>query len=290
MAAAKSPDTGVDEKHVLLLILVVGALLRLPGLWQFDAWQDEIYSIFEARDLIHSPFGPGGMELRPLYFLALHPFAKAMPHAMVLLRLPSFIFGMLGIAATWTLAKQHLGRNPAIVAAGVLAVLPLHINASHIIRYWSLVYLLGALFAGALLRAMASDERRDHLLGAHVAARRHAHPSDVRDHRGRHDGGGAPGDQHRHLRLAPAFAGCVAPRLGPGGGAAPGVLRHSLAVLHDGAAGRRSGGVTRSPAAGPRVQPVPGAGDRQRARHRCGCSGAERRACDGSASWPCSAP
>ena len=164
MAAAKSPDTGADEKHVLLLILVVGALLRLPGLWQFDAWQDEIYSIFEARDLIHSPFGPGGMELRPLYFLALHPFAKAMPHAMVLLRLPSFIFGMLGIAATWTLAKKHLGRNPAIVAAGVLAVLPLHINASHIIRYWSLIYLLGALFAGALLRAMASDSRRDHLL------------------------------------------------------------------------------------------------------------------------------
>ena len=51
-----------------------------------------------------------------------------------------------------------------MVAAGVLAVLPLHINASQIIRYWSLIYLLGALFAGALLRAMASDRRRDHLL------------------------------------------------------------------------------------------------------------------------------
>lgn len=154
----------MNDRRVLLLILMVGALLRLPGLWQFDAWQDEIYSIFEARDLIHSPFGPGGMELRPLYFLALHPFAKAVPHAMVLLRLPSFLFGLLGIAATWTLARRHLGRNAALVAAGVLAVLPLHINASHIIRYWSLIYLLGALFAGALLRAMASDSRRDHLL------------------------------------------------------------------------------------------------------------------------------
>ena len=81
MAAAKSPDVGMDERRVLLLILAVGALLRLPGLWQFDAWQDEIYSIYEARDLIHSPFGPGGMELRPLYFLAMHPLAMAMPHA-----------------------------------------------------------------------------------------------------------------------------------------------------------------------------------------------------------------
>lgn len=164
MADAKSPDAVANERRVLLLILAIGALLRLPGLWLFDAWQDEIYSIFEARDLIHSPFGPGGMELRPLYFLAMHPLAKAMPHAMVLLRLPSFIFGVLGIAATWTLARRHLGLNAAIVAAGVLAVLPMHINDSQIIRYWSLVFLLGALFADALLRAMASDARRDHLL------------------------------------------------------------------------------------------------------------------------------
>ena len=147
----------MKERSTLLLILAVGALLRLPGLWQFDAWQDEIYSIFEARDLIHSPFGPGGMELRPLYFLALHPLAKAMPHAIVLLRLPSFIFGLLGIAATWNLARRNFGRNAALVASGVLAVLPLHINASQIIRYWSLIYLLGALFAGALLRSLASD-------------------------------------------------------------------------------------------------------------------------------------
>ena len=148
----------------LLLILAVGALLRLPGIWQFDVWQDEIYSIYEARDLIHSPFGPGGMELRPLYFLALHPIAEAMPRAIVLMRLPSLLFGLLGIGATWSLVNRNLGRNAAIVAAGVLAVLPLHINASQIIRYWALIYLLGALFAGALLRAMASDRPRDHLM------------------------------------------------------------------------------------------------------------------------------
>lgn len=164
MAAAKSPDSDSDERHVLLLILAVGALLRLPGIWQFDVWQDEIYSIYEARDLIHSPFGPGGMELRPLYFLALHPLTIIAPRAIVLLRLPSLVFGLLGIAATWSLAYRNLGRNAALVAAGILAVLPLHINASQIIRYWSLIYLLGALYAGALLRAMSSDRRRDHLM------------------------------------------------------------------------------------------------------------------------------
>lgn len=162
-ATAREPRQH-PERAILGAILLIGFLLRLPGLWQFDAWQDEIYSIFEARDLIHSPFGPGGMELRPLYFLALHPLAKAMPHAMLLMRLPSFIFGMLGMLATWSLTRRVLGLGAAIVATGVLAVLPLHINASQIIRYWSLIYLLGALFAGAILRALEGDARRDHLL------------------------------------------------------------------------------------------------------------------------------
>ncbi|MBP2647190.1 MAG: hypothetical protein H6Q77_814 [Gemmatimonadetes bacterium] len=153
-----------SDRTILLVILAVSALLRLPGIWQFEVWQDEIYSIYEARDLIHSPFGPGGMELRPLYLLALHPLTMMAPRAIVLLRLPSLIFGLLGIAATWSLAYRNLGRNAALVAAGVLAVLPLHINASQIIRYWSLIYLLGALYAGALLRALASDRRRDHLM------------------------------------------------------------------------------------------------------------------------------
>ena len=56
---------------------------------QFDLWQDEIYSIYESRELFWSTIGPGGMELRPLYFLMLHPIADAMPRAHELLRLPA---------------------------------------------------------------------------------------------------------------------------------------------------------------------------------------------------------
>ena len=53
--------------------LAIALLLRLPGLFSFDLWQDEIYSIYEAKYLYRSPIGPGGMELRPLYFLLLLP-------------------------------------------------------------------------------------------------------------------------------------------------------------------------------------------------------------------------
>lgn len=166
MAARELPDTTSSTRSdgLFLAILAVGILLRLPGIWQFDIWQDEIYSIYEARDLIHSPFGPGGMELRPLYFLAMHPLVMALPRAVVIFRIPSLLFGIAGIVATWSLVRRTLGRGAAVVATGVLAVLPLHINTSQIIRYWSLVYLIGALFAAALIKALSTNARRDHLM------------------------------------------------------------------------------------------------------------------------------
>ena len=144
-------------------MLVVALLLRLPGLVSFDLWQDEIYSIYEARYLHRSPIGPGGMELRPLYFLLLHPLADAWPRATALLRLPSLLFGLAGIVATWWLTRRYAGRAAAFVALVVVTLLPFHINASQMLRWISLVFLLGALLAHAVILAMESDARRHHL-------------------------------------------------------------------------------------------------------------------------------
>jgi hypothetical protein len=143
---------------------VIALLLRLPGLFSFDLWQDEIYSIYEAKYLHRSPIGPGGMELRPLYFLLLHPLADAWPRATPLLRLPSLLFGLAGIVATWLLARRHAGRPAAFVALVVVTLLPFHVSASQMLRWISLVFLVGALLSHAVIRAMESDERRDHLL------------------------------------------------------------------------------------------------------------------------------
>jgi hypothetical protein len=157
--------TDTNRRHDTLflgLLLLVALGLRLPGLWQFDLWQDEIYSIYEARELYDSRIGPGGMELRQLYFLMLHPLAEAFPRTAWLLRLPSLLFGLLGIVATWALARNLFGRWAAVVAAVLVTIFPLHINESQSIRYWSLIFLFGALFTNALLRAMEADSPRDY--------------------------------------------------------------------------------------------------------------------------------
>ena len=263
-----TPGTGArtagrSDGVILLVIVALGALLRLPGLWQFDAWQDEIYSIFEARDLIHSPFGPGGIELRPLYFLALHPLAKAMPHALVLLRLPSFIFGLLGIAATWTLARRTLGRNAAIVAAGVLAVLPLHIDASQTIRYWSLIYLLGALFTGSQLRAMTSDSRRDHLLVlTWLLIGTLTHPTFAITAVGMTVAAHLV-DDTGHLTIRWPTAGAWRLTWMPAVVLLLGVLHRALAVLHDRTARGRSGRLAQTAAARAGLQPLARSVDRE---------------------------
>lgn len=149
-----------NDYIILGLLLLLAAALRVPGIWQFDLWQDEMYSIHEARELYASPIGPGGMELRQLYFLMLHPLAEAFPRSAVLLRLPSLLFGLLGIAATWRLTFGLFGRWAAITATTLLLLFPLHINESQSIRYWSLMFLLGALFTGALLRAMEHEDQK----------------------------------------------------------------------------------------------------------------------------------
>ena len=130
--------------------------------------------------------------------------------------------------------------------AGILAVLPLHINASQIIRYWSLIYLLGALYAGALLRAMSSDRRRDHLMAllwlllgtlTHPTFAITAVGMTMAAHLVANDG---------RIRLAAAHAVGLAPHVDAGGGHPARVLRRPVALLHDGAAGRARRRVRRS--------------------------------------------
>ncbi len=149
---------------MLLLILAVGALLRLPGLWQFDAWQDEIYSIYEGArpDPLAVRAGWHGAPSSVLPGDASAGHDGAACHDAPAAPLPDL--RPAGPLGNVDLHQAAPGRQRRDRGDRFLAVLPLHINASHIIRYWSLIYLLGVLYAGAVLRAIATDSRRDHLL------------------------------------------------------------------------------------------------------------------------------
>jgi hypothetical protein len=162
LPAADSPTSSLRLAPEAWGLLGIALLLRLPGLFSFDLWQDEIYSIFEAKYLYQSPIGPGGMELRPLYFMLLHPLADAWPRSTALLRVPSLVLGLAGIAATWWLTSRFAGRAAAFVAGVAVVLLPMQVNASQLIRWISLVFLLGACLTYAIILAADSDARRHH--------------------------------------------------------------------------------------------------------------------------------
>jgi 4-amino-4-deoxy-L-arabinose transferase-like glycosyltransferase len=155
------PELGSGELLVLAAILIVAAAVRLPGLWLYPLEQDELYTIIESQQLFGSPLRPG-IEARPFYYLLQHALLTLFPANALGIRLLPVAFGLLGIAATWALARTVAGRTAGLVAALFATLSPWHMYVSGLARYGSLLYLLSALFALFLFRGVTKESARDY--------------------------------------------------------------------------------------------------------------------------------
>lgn len=156
-----------EYSSILGGLLVLGTAMRASVLSRIPFEQDELYTIIEARSLYDSPLHPG-IDARPLFYLLQHPLLDVLPQSHAALRILPFIFGVMGIWVTWMLARRIAGPLAAIVATAIVTVSPWHLYASGMARYWSLVYLLSALFLLFLFRAQKGDRYTDYA-GAVVA-------------------------------------------------------------------------------------------------------------------------
>ncbi|OLB89668.1 MAG: hypothetical protein AUI15_25815 [Actinobacteria bacterium 13_2_20CM_2_66_6] len=151
------------RRALLGATLVLAALLRMVGLQSTIFAQDELYTVVESTRLFHSPLVPG-IEGRPLYYLFEHVLLALGAPTPLTLRLPPFLFGVLGVWLTWRVGKVVLGDVAGLVAAFLLAISPWHMFASGEARYWALVYALTALGYRALLQAEQADRPKDLVL------------------------------------------------------------------------------------------------------------------------------
>ncbi len=147
---------------VFWMILVLGAAIRAYGVTAFPFEQDELYTVDEATNLFQTRLAPG-IQARPVFFLLEHPLVTTLPHTPLVLRCLPFLFGLLGLWATWKLARHVLGDVGGWVAVLLAAISPWHMYASGFGRYYSLIYLLAALVYWWLPRAYDSDRPRDFL-------------------------------------------------------------------------------------------------------------------------------
>ncbi len=145
------------------ILLLLGAGLRLPGLFVYPFEQDELYTVIEATELFDSPLRPG-IQARPLYYLMHHTVIDLIPQTHAGLRLPAFIFGVVGIWLTWVVGSRVIGATAGMIAMTMVVISPWHLHASGMARYWSLVYVLSIAFYFYLHRASATRQPRDYLL------------------------------------------------------------------------------------------------------------------------------
>ena len=152
------------SEHLLLAaVMVLALLLRLRGFTTFSFEQDELYTVMEGRDLFNTTLAPG-IEARPLYFLLQHVLLKILPETHAGLRIVPLIFGMLGVWVTAILGKRVFGSRAGIAAAFLVAISPWHLHASSFARYWSMLYLLAAVFMLFLWDAYTTGRKRSHVI------------------------------------------------------------------------------------------------------------------------------
>jgi mannosyltransferase len=140
-------------------VLGLATLLRLHGLATWPLEQDELYTI---RDAV--AFGQQIPWVRPFYYFLQHLLLQLFPPTPLFLRLPPFLFGVLGVWLTWELGRKVFGTTAGLVAGFLVAISPWHLYASQFARYWTLVYALSALLYLLLPRALDTDRPAIYLL------------------------------------------------------------------------------------------------------------------------------
>jgi mannosyltransferase len=139
-------------------ILLLAAALRLPGLDDQSLWSDEIYSVESARwpwpVLLTARDGQP-----PLYGLILKALGR-LPSPDLHGRIVSAVAGVAGVGAMLGLGRAIAGRRVALLAAGLLAISPLHVWYSREGRTYALVTLWSIVGSWCLVCAIRDGTRR----------------------------------------------------------------------------------------------------------------------------------
>ncbi|HEV8176709.1 MAG TPA: glycosyltransferase family 39 protein [Gemmatimonadales bacterium] len=140
----------------LILLAFVLRFYRL-GAWSFA--DDEIFTL---RDSL----SPTLDNPRPLlYFLNFFLVRPLMPMDELGMRVLPAIFGVLAIPVFYFVSRRLIGTRAALFGAFLLAVNNFHIYQSSFARYWSLVFLLSAVYPFAIYLGIRDRSRGALALG-----------------------------------------------------------------------------------------------------------------------------
>jgi hypothetical protein len=157
--AEKDGSNSISSHLLLAGLIVLAFALRFARLGRWGVDSDEIFML---RDSTHLKLG----NPRPLLYVLNHYLvAPLVPLDEFGLRLLPATFGVLAIPAFYFVARRLLGTRPALFGTLLLTVSGLHVFYSQFGRYWSLVFLLSAVYPYALYVGLRERNRRALVLG-----------------------------------------------------------------------------------------------------------------------------
>ncbi len=154
-------DHQVRKQQYLLLaaLILLATALRV---WRLGNWGFEGDEIFTLRDSLN----PRISNPRPLlYFLNYYLVRPLVPLDELGLRLLPVLFGVLAVPAFYLMARRLVGSRAALFGALLLAVNHYQVYQSQNARYWSLVFLLSAVYPFAIYLGVRDRNPRQLALG-----------------------------------------------------------------------------------------------------------------------------
>ena len=156
--AADRPLERIDLRSHLpvLVLLLVAAALRLPGIASRALWIDEAFCVRLAQlDWTQLAQRAAADNHPPLYFAVLKLWMTAFGNSALALRSLDLVLGVATVGLVYALARRILGScGWALAAAGWLALQPAHVLWAAQVRMYALAGFLAALSALLLLRAL----------------------------------------------------------------------------------------------------------------------------------------
>jgi len=135
----------IEENYLILLIVLLGAALRIYNLSGESVWFDEAVtsqvSELGIGDLIGWMINENDNN-PPLYYILMHFWVSLFGDSEFSLRLPSAIVGTFSVLMLYLVGKWVFDRTTALIASLILAVSVFHIEYSQEARSYSLLAFL----------------------------------------------------------------------------------------------------------------------------------------------------
>jgi uncharacterized membrane protein len=154
---------------LVLVIILVGAALRLYNLGAQSLWFDELVSVIVSRMNLADTLAISSAIDPPLYYLLLHFWLRVSNNDAWIRALSAFA-SIATIPALYLLTKQLWDAHVALLSAFIFAIAPLQLFYAQEARMYSLLVLFSTLAIWAYQRAQKYQRTKDWFIWAALMA------------------------------------------------------------------------------------------------------------------------